>query len=150
MTRINLVLPSELCDRHLVAEYRELPRVFALARNFAERGITTKTPKAPPTYRMGAGHVTFFYNKLRWLYLRQQALYAEMLARGFKPTMNPGTLFTEWSPKCTALALWNDWEPTDDEIAISRSRINERLADMTASGVSTKTTKSNPNLKGRN
>ena len=28
MTRINLTLVSELADQHLIAEYRELPRVF--------------------------------------------------------------------------------------------------------------------------
>lgn len=28
MTRINLTLVSELTDQHLMAEYRELPRVF--------------------------------------------------------------------------------------------------------------------------
>ncbi len=27
MTRINLVPPSELCDQHLLAEYRELTRI---------------------------------------------------------------------------------------------------------------------------
>ena len=30
MTRINCVPVTELHDRHLVAEYRELPRCFAL------------------------------------------------------------------------------------------------------------------------
>jgi len=27
MTRINLVPPEELCDQHLLAELRELPRI---------------------------------------------------------------------------------------------------------------------------
>lgn len=32
MTRINLTLVSELTDQHLIAEYRELPRVFGIVR----------------------------------------------------------------------------------------------------------------------
>ena len=32
MTRINVVPPRLLLDEHLLAEYRELPRVFALAK----------------------------------------------------------------------------------------------------------------------
>ena len=38
MTRINCVPPSELTVQHLVAEYRELPRIFALVRAAIARG----------------------------------------------------------------------------------------------------------------
>ncbi len=39
MTRINCVPVEELSGPHLVAEYRELPRVFALAQRAATRKI---------------------------------------------------------------------------------------------------------------
>lgn len=32
MTRINLLPASELTDQHLIAEYRELPRIFTIVR----------------------------------------------------------------------------------------------------------------------
>ena len=32
MTRINLINPEKLTDQHLLAEYRELPRIFWIVR----------------------------------------------------------------------------------------------------------------------
>lgn len=43
MTRINLVDPSTLHTKHLIAEYRELPRVFALAEAAAFRGFAARS-----------------------------------------------------------------------------------------------------------
>ena len=73
MTRINLVPPSELHDKHLLAEYRELPRVFKLARPCDD---------IPEKYCLGTGHVKFFYNKLEFLYKRQCQLCEEMKRQG--------------------------------------------------------------------
>ena len=77
MTRINLIPPSELCDKHLIAEMHELPRVFRLAR---------PCPDAPKQYTLGKGHVKFFYDKIAFLHGRFIALVDEMLNRGFKVT----------------------------------------------------------------
>lgn len=38
MTRINVVPVSELVDKHLVAEYRELPRIYKAAQKFYDNG----------------------------------------------------------------------------------------------------------------
>lgn len=116
MTRINCVPVQELHQKHLVAEYRELPRVFALARS---------TYLAPPEYRLGAGHVLFFYDKLGYLQRRQWELYDEMIARGYSPTFNPESLADEWYPK--KAHLWNNWTPTPEAIAINRERLLERI-----------------------
>lgn len=54
MTRINLVEPRYLTDEHLLAEYRELPRVFT----YVDRhGIAEDRPES---YKLGKGHVKFF------------------------------------------------------------------------------------------
>lgn len=74
MTRINLVPPEELHRLHLIAEYRELPRVFSLAREGVE---------IPETYTFGHGHVKFFYNKLWFITLRHRLLVLEMERRGY-------------------------------------------------------------------
>lgn len=62
MTRINLVPPSELCDQHLLAEHRELTRIpNAVAKGkFHLKG-------QPTEYKLGEGHVRFFFNKMAFL-----------------------------------------------------------------------------------
>ncbi|QYC95579.1 endonuclease [Escherichia phage vB_EcoM_TU01] len=42
MTYINLTLVSELADQHLIAEYRELPRVFGIVRKHVAKIFTFK------------------------------------------------------------------------------------------------------------
>jgi len=73
VTRINVVPPEELSRQHLLAEYRELPRVFTLARKRQAdpRGV-------PSGYTLGRGHVLFFTVHLAWLKERYNALVAEM------------------------------------------------------------------------
>ena len=123
MTRINVVPPGELTGKHLVAEYRELPRVFGLARNYSK--LLNPDP-LPQTYTMGTGHVRFFYDKLAWLATRHQELVEEMWDRNYNPqfTHNLAELHNDIDP-----ALWNDWQPTPEALAINRARIAERLSE---------------------
>lgn len=71
MTRINLVDPSELSTKHLVAEYREIVRVFDLARKSQYEMHKKKQPSA---YTLGTGHVLFFYDKLKFISERYDSL----------------------------------------------------------------------------
>ena len=114
MTRINCIAPAELSDAHLLAEYRELPRVFRLARPGAD---------IPETYRLGKGHVIFFYDKLEYLFRRQDRIIAEMKRRGFKPQFSTCDLKRRWGYKSR---LWNDWTPTAAARTLNRHRIAER------------------------
>lgn len=120
MTRINCIPVEELTGPHLVAEYRELPRVFNLARKAAEKG----TIKPKDTYTLGTGHVTFFYTRLTYLANRHKALVAEMIKRGYHPT------FTEDLAVAHAdipSLCWHDWIPTAAAQKINRERIELRL-----------------------
>ncbi|QIW87856.1 hypothetical protein Ab1vBOLIVR5_gp208c [Agrobacterium phage OLIVR5] len=122
MTRINVVPPSELHDKHLVAEYRELPRVFNLVRKAIERKEKPDDKRNPKFYTLGPGHVRFFYNKLGYLYSRQIQLCLEMDKRGFKVNFWPDAntikgIGTEWL---------GEWEPNAYDIKINRERIAER------------------------
>jgi hypothetical protein len=119
MTRINCVPVEELSRQHLVAEYRELPRVFSLAHKASQR----TTLAQPDAYTLGTGHVTFFYTRLGYLAKRHAQLVAEMLRRGYKPTFT-GSL-KEAHPDIPE-AFWGDWEPTDEALKINRARILER------------------------
>ncbi len=124
MTRINCIPPSELSGPHLVAEYRELPRVFALVRAAIARGETPDDPRNPGDYTLGRGHVRFFYSRLGYLAQRQAALVSEMKARGYAPQFTrTETLLDGFPPP------WcRDWQPTPQAMAINRARIAERVS----------------------
>jgi len=112
MTRINCVPPEELSGPHLVAEYRELPRVFGLIRK-------ARPGPAPAEYVLGPGHVRFFYDKAGWLLRRQRALIDEMIRRGYRPT------HTEPAPLAAGLPM-GDWTPDERAMALNRARLAER------------------------
>ena len=118
MTRINCVPVEELSDKHLGAEYRELPRVFALARAAFLRG--EQPDQYPQEYLLGPGHVKFFYPRLGYLHERHCSLVNECLRRGRKVNyMRPPEvqLPPEW---------WGCWSPTPAAQALNRQRIADR------------------------
>jgi deoxyribonuclease (pyrimidine dimer) len=132
MTRINCIDPDLLQDKHLLAEYRELPRIFGLIRKAQERGETPSNSQIPKAYRMGPGHVRFFYNKALWLVMRQESLIAECVRRGFNiQYRDTGHLLDgineEWC---------GTWYPTSMDQGINIARINDRggLRDTGRSG----------------
>jgi deoxyribonuclease (pyrimidine dimer) len=78
MTRINLgIEPTELCDQHLVAEYRELPRLWKYA--------TEPVRAQPGDFVLGRGHVLWCAQYLGTMMLRFEGLVTEMVYRGFQP-----------------------------------------------------------------
>ena len=114
MTRINVgVHPSELCDQHLAAEYRELPRLW---------GAPGKG-RAPEHFTLGTGHVL-------WCKLYQGMLadrYIEILREKQRRGMH--SQFTT----IPAAALYGR-HPDPVELERARplvlARIAERLAGM--------------------
>lgn len=54
MTRINLIPPAQLSDQHLLAEYRELPRIFTMAHEAALRSEHPDDPRNPLAERSAA------------------------------------------------------------------------------------------------
>ena len=126
MTRINVVPVDELTDKHLVAEYRELPRIFKLVQDRQDKGFTGATVKKPDAYTLGTGHVLFFYDKLYYLIDRYQELCNEMCTRGF--TVNfPHVPDFVWDLDSQWLG---DYIPTDEALTINRQRIADRLAGV--------------------
>lgn len=121
MTRINLIDPALLHTKHLVAEYRELPRVFKLVEAAQARGLTPDTVRIPKEYVMGTGHVTFFYNKLSFLKKRFKLIVAEGMKRGYNFQHTD-------TPVCdVALHWWGEWIPSEAEITRNVNRIKERM-----------------------
>lgn len=125
MTRINIVPVESLAGSHLCAEYRELPRIYALAHK-ASQSSKPWTNKQPENYTLGASHCIFFYDKLGFLAKRYAALVAEMLSRGYKPTMTT-CLKEQWQDKIPS-GYWKDYVPTELAIQINQERIDKRLS----------------------
>lgn len=117
MTRINVVPVEELHPKHLVAEYREIVRVFALSR----KDVGKIQP--PEKYVLGAGHVRFFYDKLAFILNRYKALIDEMIRRGYNP--KPVDLAELVSG--IYIGKFNDYVPTDEALALNRQRIKDRM-----------------------
>lgn len=121
MTRINCVPPQTLSRQHLVAEYRELPRIFKQAAAAYERGEDPDT--LPDTYRLGTGHVKFFYRRQWWLRTRYAELRQEMRRRGYQVrvpwsiTQPSESLPPEWQ---------HGWEPTPEAVSVNVQRLEER------------------------
>ena len=113
MTRINTIEPADLLDQHLFAEWRELPRIFALARPLRPREVV-------PAFRLGSGHVRFFYPLTGWLAARHAALTAELEARGYN--------LTPRAPLEPLEGLDGDWSPGPVDHRRSLERLAERQA----------------------
>lgn len=75
MTRINVVPVDELSDQHLIAEYRELPRVIKQDIDVSD---------APEKYCLGKGHMKWARKHWAYCFLRFNELVKEMHHRGFK------------------------------------------------------------------
>lgn len=114
MTRINTIPPAALTDQHILAEYRELPRIFALV---AAAIRANKSLEGPVRYTMGAGHVRFFYTRTDYLSARQTALIAELLSRGCNLTHREAPVPITFS----------GWAPDAADIEVNLARLRERL-----------------------
>lgn len=120
MTRINLVDPGTLHQKHLVAEYREIVRVFALARG-AQYEMHRK--RIPSEYTLGTGHVLFFYDKLKWISDRYDLLCAEMLNRGFTCNRIPKSDLHHGIES----NMFRDYVPTTRAVTLNAARIADRM-----------------------
>lgn len=112
MTRVNVgVDPSELPDRLLLAEHREITRI----PNAVTSG-RAKLVNIPQEFTLGAGHVKFFYDKLGYLKSRYEQLYHECIRRGFRVT-NKSDAF---------IGVTGDYVETGREREIIVARINSK------------------------
>ena len=117
MTRINVgIPPADLVNQHLIAEHREIKRIpNCIAKGkYNMEGI-------PDKFKLGTGHVKFFYNKLLYLKNRYIRLYNECIKRGF----NVQNYINAWDN--VPQELMNDYKVKANDIRTIRERINERI-----------------------
>lgn len=118
MTRINVgIKPVELTNKHLIAEHREIKRI----PNAIRKGKYNINGQ-PKEFKLGTGHVKFFYDKLAYLHKRYVKLYKECKKRGF----NVQYYGDAWDD--VPIDMYNDWKPTTQDVAIIRERIREKLS----------------------
>ena len=116
MTRVNVVPAKILLDQHLRAELREIPRIITQSR---------KT-NCSPVFLLGTGHVTFFYNKLNFIFKRILELDLECKLRGFKG-LSDNYINVLRQTAINKSELNNDYLPTNKAIELSKQRIIERI-----------------------
>jgi len=123
MTRINIIPVKELTNKHLLAEWREMPRVVKNLNKSLNRSNPFSKDEMPKTYTLGFGHIKFFYDKFLFLHKRHMELTKELLQRGYNLSYTDSNIFAtvgkEW---------YNDYIPTEEEMAVNRQRSQDRLA----------------------
>lgn len=117
MTRINTVSPALLTSKHLQAEYFELPRVItALEKN-------PDLSNLPTTYRMGTGHVRFFYDKLDYIIERLYWITDELMARG---TVVDQEKFSSVIERALSFGHRSRYQPSLEDEQVNLERLIEK------------------------
>lgn len=120
MTRINTIEPLLLTDQHLMAEYRELPMVFASGRR-------SNPDRFNPSehYLLNTGHVTFFFNKKEYLKERWVDLIVELYNRNYN--IDPLSRNINWTTLDKFPQI--EWRPNDMAQLVNLERLLERVAN---------------------
>ena len=123
MTRINVLPVGELSQKELGGEWKEITRPFNKVISRVNKGQSPSDVQIPPTYRMGKGHETFFFDKIQYLYGRYVELCGEMLRRGYNVNLE---LFNDLCDKFESSIpreWWGDYTPTSEAIQINIQRM---------------------------
>lgn len=121
MTRINCSIPPKnLTDQHLIAELKELPRIFTAVNKRIEKGISFND--IPSEFTLGTGHCKFFYNKLKFLHIRFITLTTEYKIR-FEKDWQFGIDLKDVNH------LYNDYIPTTESWDKLTDRIITRITE---------------------
>ena len=118
MTRVNLVDPIFLTDKHLLAEYKEITQLLHLAKKSDMKNI-------PEKYTLGKGHCKFFYDKGMFILRRFSMLYNELSKRDFD--LDVMSFYRRQIKIIDSFQEMNDYNPTVEALTININRIVERI-----------------------
>lgn len=121
MTRINLIKPNQLVDKHLLAEHREIKRIPNQIKKWQ-----LKKDWIPDKFCLWKWHVKFFIDKLKFLHNRYNVIHNECLNRWFNVSD-----FNDAFDKVPYI-LYNDYYPDTDDIQLSQDRIDYKLNEKTS------------------
>lgn len=117
MTRVNVgIKPQELNNQLLFTEYKEIVRI----PNKIASGKANLVD-IPTTFRLGEGHVKFFYNKMSYLDRRWLSIRDECYRRGIAITD-----YSSAFDSIKHLDLWGDYEEQPNDRAIILRRFAEK------------------------
>lgn len=122
--RINTVPVEMLADQHLIAEYNEASgmQIQYYRRSVLQRKTPFLDSEIPPSYTLGKGHATFFYNKMLFVYNRWHAVRNECIKRGVKVTI------PDLDYSIVKMNHMNDWIPTQKDVIVNLERIQDRIS----------------------
>lgn len=118
MTRFNLIPVTELSDQHLIAEYREIPRIIKQEHIYIG--------DAPDRYVLGKGHVKWAVKHGNFCLTRYYYICEEMKYRGFKVNY-PYEDLAKIAEDNQVTWYTENYHPTEEEIELSRNRIIEKI-----------------------
>lgn len=128
MTRINAnIPPAKLIDQHLLAEYREMVRIPSAVKKYIDSN--KKIPKIPNEFKLGKGHVLYFYDKLKFLHNRFNAIKQELDIRKTANNMSDEMFFNLPDMYYNDI----DKEALDKADILVTERIIERINGMNTS-----------------
>ena len=114
---------GELADQHLVAEYREIFMVgSSLQRSLKSPNWPKRKDSLPKEFTLNKGHVTFFYNKGKYLHNRYLDLIEEMKRRGMNPDPSRKFKREQWPDE-----LFSNWTPNENDLSVIRERIETKI-----------------------
>ncbi|QDP55884.1 MAG: putative endonuclease V [Prokaryotic dsDNA virus sp.] len=126
MTRINVVPVEVLSDKHLMAEYREIPRIFTAVHKLQSENIMNPiTIGIPKKYCLGIEHMKFFYNKIGWLLERYNQLIEELGKRGFKLDSDMYKAIIKNAMMLRRI-YFRPYEPSPEDIYLNMARLCKR------------------------
>lgn len=122
MTRVNLISPMCLYDQHLIAEWREIPRIVSLVKKLLQtKGSYDILKDVPVEYVLGKGHVNFFKDKLLFIKIRHDALKAEGARRGMN--LESITISLEGVPSI----FLNDYKCSEVAMKLNIHRLEDKI-----------------------
>lgn len=122
MTRINVIHPKHMYFKHVMAEYRELPRVFSYVR---KHGVAKDIK---PLYHLGEGHVKFFTNKLKYLLFRYNLICDYLSSIGCHLNYTPAQLDREYWDEINDYRQI-EWYPNILAMIVNYKRLIKRKPD---------------------
>lgn len=125
MTRINLISPTHLTQRHLSAEYKEITHfLWCIKRRVDNRQGLADIPKK---YTLNKGHCLFFYDKGKYISDRLCALKDEILSR--QGTLNIELFHTRRQKILDTYPdeWYNDYQPDEHAFSLVIRRIGTRI-----------------------
>ena len=123
---INLVAPDRMSDAQVANEYTELTKICKLAKDeFIERGAKNSfvnSKQFPTSYPVYGMNYHFFYDKLKYICKRINAVINEIIERELDITHISPIKFKKIK-KNLPEHLWNDFVPTETDMEKSNFHI---------------------------